>query len=183
MQGFATPMSGEGFPYNPTLVQSLITSYYVVREPPQLVQQRITHYFPVYDGVDEESQSVDQAFTAPSCYSLDDDVSSSSHISGTPTSRLQDIAWYVHSGNQAVHARECLVRNSKTLFKSELTEDALSPEELTAYPSPTPSSTRLVSFIFFIIQFLSFKVLAPVWNRSYCCCRQHVPHVDKCFCS
>ena len=144
--GFATQMSGEGHLPSSTLVQSLITSYYVVRDPPQLVQQRITHYYPVCDFVDEGIESVGQHFTTHSCDSPSDDVSSSTHVSETPTSKVGDISWYLHHSNQALQSRERLVQNPNTLFGSYTFEDGLHREELDSYPNcQTPSPVLQVS--------------------------------------
>ena len=80
-------MSREDLSYKPPLVQTLITSYYNVRDPPQLVQQRITQYFLVSDSINGELQSVGD-FSASSYDSASDAVSSDTHISGKPMSMV-----------------------------------------------------------------------------------------------
>lgn len=143
-------MSGEGHSLNPALVQSLITSYYVVREPPQLVQQQITTYYPACaNEVDEENESVGEHCSARSCYSPSDDVACSTHVAETPTSRLGDIGWYLHSANEALQSRERVVQTSKKLFGSFLAEEGLAREDFTSYSDfPTRSPVSLVSFRF-----------------------------------
>ena len=106
--GFFTPMSREDLSYKPPLVQTLITSYYNVRDPLELVQQRITQYFPVCNSINGELQSVGD-FSPSSYDSASNAVSNDTHISGTPMSRVGDISWYLHTANLAIHSRQRLV--------------------------------------------------------------------------
>ena len=158
------PMSGEAISQSPTLVQSLITSYYCVKDPPLLVQQRITQYFPACECVNEESESVGQGFTACSCYSPTEDVASSSDVAATPTSRRGDIGWYLHTSNQVLQARERLVQNPRSLFGALVTGDGLSRDEHTSHPvlrSPCPSVSSYFRF-FFLQVILSSDYVCPL---------------------
>ena len=136
--GFCTPMSREDLSYEPPLVQTLITSYYNVRDPPQLVQQRITQCFPIWDSVNGELQSVGD-FSASSYDSALDAVLSDTHISGTPISRVGDISWYLHTANLTIHSRQRLIQNPKTLFGDGC------PHEEYIHPPATSSTVRSVS--------------------------------------
>ena len=142
--GFCTPMSREDLSYEPLLVQTLITSYYNVRDPPQLVQQRITQYVHVCDSVNGELQSVGD-FSASSYDSTSDAVSSDTHIFGTPMSRVGDISWYLHTTNLAIHSRQRLVQNPRTLFG-----DGWPREEYIHSPA-TSSTIRSVSSCFALV--------------------------------
>ena len=146
------PMSGEAGSQTPPLVQSLITSYYVVKDPPLLVQREITYYYPVCECVNEESEGVGPEFSAGSWYSPSEDVASSSDVAATPTSRRGDIGWYLHSANQVLQTRDRLVHNPRSLFESLVTEDGLPREEVTSDPdcrSPCPSVSICSMFLDF----------------------------------
>ena len=137
-------MSREDLSYKPPLVQTLIMSYYNVRDPPQLVQQRITQYFPVCNSVNGELQSVGD-FSTSSYDSASDVVSSDIHISGTPMSRVGDISWYLHSENLAIHSCQRLVQNPRTLFGDDW------PREEYIHPPATSSTAYSMSSCFALV--------------------------------
>ena len=137
-------MSREDLSYEPPLVQTLIMSYYNVRDPPQLVQQRITQYFHVCDSVNGELQSVGD-FSASSYDSASDAVSSDIHISGTPMSSVGDISWYLHSANLVIHSHQRLVQNPRTLFGDGW------PREEYIHPPTTSSTVRSMSSCFALV--------------------------------
>ena len=123
-------------------------SYYSVRDLPQLVQQRIIHYFPICDCPNGELHNAKGSFSvASSFHSISDGVSSGTDISGTPTLRVGDITWYLYCANLAIHFRQHLVQNPRTLFRSPVIEDGL-PRQEYIYLPVTPSTARLVSSYF-----------------------------------
>ena len=137
-------MSREDLSYKPSLVQTLITSYYNVRDPPQLVHQRITQYFPICDSVNRELQSIGD-FSTSSYDSASDAVSSDTHISRTPMSRVGDISWYLHIANLAIHSHQRLVQNPRTLFGDGW------PRKEYIHPPATSSTVCSVSSCFALV--------------------------------
>lgn len=93
-------------------VQTIIIDYYSQKEPPQLVQQLITNYYPhTTNSINTLSHQSESSSLRGSTSFVQD-----THISGTPVREVGNLAWYMHCSKTEGNSRRRLAKGPDSLF-------------------------------------------------------------------